>query len=148
MTKKAVLSVNGKWEGNLKNKIHVRELDPFIVDEPERLGGSNAGPNPLEYFLGALSSCTSIMTSFVAKEIDFTYDDLEVSTNGTLDPRGFQGVEGVQTYFETVSIKITIHTNENRATLKELKEKVEQRCPLFNLLIDAGVEVKSEWLRK
>lgn len=148
MTKKAVLSVSGKWEENLKSTVYVRDLSPFTVDEPERLGGSNAGPNPLEYFLGALSSCTSIMTAFVAKEIGFTYNDFQFSTTGELDPRGFQGVEGVQTYFETVTLKVTIETDEDEDAFQELQEKVEQRCPLFNLLTVAGVEVKSEWVRK
>lgn len=148
MTKKAVLSVTGKWEEKLKNTIQVRDLAPFTVDEPKKLGGSNSGPNPLEYFLGALSSCTSIMTSFVAKEIDFKYNEFEISTSGELDPKGFQGVKGIQTYFETVTLKITIETDEDEEALKELQEKVEQRCPLFNLLLDAGVKVNSEWGRK
>lgn len=148
MSKKVTLSVEGKWEEKLKNRIQVRDFPTFFIDEPERLGGLNSGPNPLEYFLGALSSCTSIMTAFVAKEIGATYEELEFKTSGDLDPRGFQGVEGIQTYFDTVAIKIIISTDEPDEVLQELQEKVEQRCPLFNLLVDAGVKVNSEWERK
>lgn len=43
----ATLNVNGNLEEGLKNTVHVRDLAPFFVDEPERLGGTNAGPNPL-----------------------------------------------------------------------------------------------------
>lgn len=148
MSKKVTLSVEGVWEEKLKNRIHIRDLPAFYVDEPERLGGTNIGPNPLEYFLGALSSCTSIMTAFVANEIGATYKHLEFKTSGDLDPRGFQGTEGVKTYFDTVTIKIIISTDETDDVLQELQEKVEQRCPLFNLLVDAGVKVHSEWERK
>lgn len=86
--------------------------------------------------------------SFIAKEIGATYQELEFKTSGDLDPRGFQGVEGIQTYFDTVAIKIIISTDESDEVLQELQEKVEQRCPLFNLLVDAGVKVNSKWERK
>jgi uncharacterized OsmC-like protein len=32
----------------------------FTVDEPTKLGGSNAGPNPVEYLLGALAWCLNV----------------------------------------------------------------------------------------
>ncbi|MBU6082019.1 OsmC family protein [Allobacillus halotolerans] len=144
----ATLNVNGNLEEGLKNTVHVRDLAPFFVDEPERLGGTNAGPNPLEYFLGAYSACTSIMTSYAAKDLNFTYTGLDFDTNGSLDPRGFKGVEGIQTYFQTVTIQVEVETEESEEALKQLKETVEKRCPLHNLLVDAGVEVHSQWTIK
>src|SRR5690606_29770262 len=146
--KLATLHVNGKQEQGLKNSVHVRDLPAFFVDEPERLGGSNAGPNPLEYFLGALSACTSIMAAYVAKDLNFTYKGLEYETNGTLDPRAYQGVEGVLTYFQTVTINIAVDTEETEEALEQFKNTVEKRCPLYNLLKDAGVEVISNWTKK
>ncbi|HLR01728.1 MAG TPA: OsmC family protein [Virgibacillus sp.] len=142
------LSVEGKVDSGRKNEVRVRDFPPIIVDESERLGGTNDGPNPLEYFLGALSACTSIMASFAAKEQNFTYKDLEYHTEGTLDPRGYQGAEGVQTYFETVKIDVVVDTNESSEALECLRVAVEDRCPLFNLLQDAGVNVISHWSKK
>jgi uncharacterized OsmC-like protein len=49
----------------------VRDSAPFIVDEPEQLGGINEGPNPLEYLLGAVSACTSFIIGYAAKEQNF-----------------------------------------------------------------------------
>lgn len=149
MTEQLVtLSVQGKVDSGKKNEVRVRDFPPIIVDEAERLGGTDAGPNPLEYFLGSLSACTSIMASFAAKEQNFTYRDLEFHTDGTLDPRGYKGEEGVQTYFQTVMIDIVIDTDESREALELLQEAVEKRCPLFNLLADAGVEIVSNWSKK
>ncbi|WJY26359.1 MULTISPECIES: OsmC family protein [Sporosarcina] len=144
----ATLQVKGKMEDGLKNSIHVRDLPPFTVDEPERLGGTNAGPNPLEYFLGALSACTSIMAAYVAKDMDFNYTDFTYESSGTLDPRGFKGVEGVQTYFQTVQLDVVIETEETEARLEQFRETVESRCPLYNLLKDAGVEVTGRWSKR
>ncbi len=36
------------------SKIHVRDLEPVISDEPPSRGGGNKGPSPLEYILAAL----------------------------------------------------------------------------------------------
>ncbi|SET16297.1 Uncharacterized OsmC-related protein [Oceanobacillus limi] len=148
MSQLSTLSVSGNLKSGLKNEVNVRDLSPFFVDEPERLGGTNAGPNPLEYFLGALSACTSIMVAYVAKEQNFSYQGLDYVTDGTIDPRGFKGEEGIQTYFQTVKLEVVIETEESEGALELLKETVEKRCPLYNLLRDAGVEVNSTWSRK
>lgn len=144
----ATLRINGKSEAGLKNSINVRDLPTFIIDEPERLGGSNAGPNPLEYFLGALSACTSIMIAYVAKEQHFSYQQVEYETEGDIDTRGFKGVEGVKTYFQTVKLRVVLETEESDSVIEQLKTTVEKRCPLYNLLKDAGVEIKATWVRK
>ncbi|MFD1037484.1 hypothetical protein ACFQ3N_03470 [Virgibacillus byunsanensis] len=39
-------------ESELRNTFHVREFPPLTVDEQE-MGGTNEGPNSLEYLLGA-----------------------------------------------------------------------------------------------
>ncbi|MFA1820331.1 OsmC family protein [Virgibacillus oceani] len=141
----ATLRAEGKSAGGLKSQIQVRDLAPFIVDEPERLGGTNEGPNPLEYLLGAVSACTSIIINYAAKEQNFKYNGARFSAEGTLDPRGFKGVEGVTTYFQTVKISITLATEESNEKMLKLKETVEQRCPIYNLLKDAGVDVTTDW---
>lgn len=73
---------------------------------------------------------------------------MDFDTNGSLDPRGFKGVEGIQTYFQTVTIQVEVETEESEEALKQLKETVEKECPLHNLLVDAGVEVHSQWTIK
>lgn len=144
----ATLHINGKSESGLKNAVFVRDLPAFIVDEPERLGGSNSGPNPLEYLLGSLSACTSIIAAYVAKEQNFSYTELDFSTDGTLDTRGFRGVEGVRTYFQTVTVNLEIQTEEDDEALNRLIASVEKRCPIYNLLKDAGVKVETVWSKK
>ncbi|MFD1039775.1 OsmC family protein [Virgibacillus byunsanensis] len=93
---------------------------------------TNGGRNPFEYLLGALSTCTSIIVSYAAKEQDFEYSGLDFSADATLDPRGFRAIEDVTTYFQMVKINVTVKTNENDDQLRKLKETVEKRCPIFN----------------
>jgi uncharacterized OsmC-like protein len=141
------LSAKGQLISGKTNKVQIRDFEPFFIDEQERIGGANVGPNPLEYLLGALSACTSIMTSYVAKDMNFSYQGIEYATDGKLDPRGYQGVEGVLTYFQTVEVNIFVETEESDEALQLLGENVEKRCPIYNLLKDAGVEVITNWKR-
>lgn len=149
-TTNTLLTVNttGKWEGGLKNSVFIREFSPIIVDEPKTLGGSDEGPNPVEYVLAALSTCTSITIAFVAKELKFSYQGLEFKNAGTLDLRGFSGVEGVSTHFQTVEIEVIFDTDESIEQIERIKETVEKRCPVYNLLKDAGVHLKANWIKK
>jgi uncharacterized OsmC-like protein len=144
----ATLSIKGGSKKGLKNTVQVRDVPSIIIDEPERLGGTNEGANPLEYFLASLSACTSIMIAYAAKEMGFQYRNVTYAAEGTLDPRGFKGVEGVQTYFKTISLDIEVETEETEASFQQLKETVEKRCPLYNLVKDAGVEIETHWGKK
>lgn len=142
------LASKGEVVSGTTNNIQVRDFEPFFVDERKEIGGNNAGPNPLEYFLGSLGACTSVIATMIAKEQDFSFGNLEFKTNGDLDPRGYQGVEGVQTYYQSVEVTVVMETEESDEAFENLANEVERRCPLFNLLKDAGVEVISNWEKK
>ena len=72
----------------------------FNVDEPEQMGGTNTGPNPVEYVIGAYAGCLNVVSHMVAKEMGFDIDSLKIHIEGDLDPSGFMGqnpnVPGVQ----------------------------------------------------
>jgi len=42
-----------EWKRNYRTDRDVRDLR-FIISEPEKIGGRNEGPTPMEYVLGAL----------------------------------------------------------------------------------------------
>lgn len=142
------LTAKGHSESCTTNKVTVGDFEGFYFDEKESIGGGNIGPNPLEYFLGSLSACTSIMTVYVAKDLNFSYSDITYSATGTLDRRGYQGLEGIQTYFHAVEVTVDMATFEGDEALAALGKQVEARCPLYNLLKDAGVTVTTNWRRK
>lgn len=149
MSEKPLVTMRAAGEANgVKTTVRIGEHEPFIVDEPERLGGTNAGPNPLEYLLGALSSCTTIMIAYVAQDLNFEYEGVTFVTEGTLDPRGFQGMEGVRTYFESVHVQIVLDTPESDDRIAALQKGVQARCPIHNLMHAADVDITAEWKRK
>jgi uncharacterized OsmC-like protein len=52
----------------------------------------------------------------------------------------------VRPYFEKVTVQKTIRTNETPERIEKLKKNVEQRCPVSNLIRDAGVDLTIEWI--
>ena len=42
------------WKGGFRSESKVRDFDPVVSDEPESLGGTDRGPNPVEQLLAAL----------------------------------------------------------------------------------------------
>ncbi|WP_342514670.1 OsmC family protein [Sporosarcina sp. FSL K6-1522] len=141
------VKTTGVWKEGVKTEIAVRHFAPFVVDEPKSLGGTDEGPNPVEFVLAGLSSCTSVMIAIIAKELQFSYEGVEFANEGSLDLQGLMGVEGVSPHFQSVDFDVIIKTEENEARIQQLKEKVEKRCPVMNLLVDAGVPVVSNWIR-
>ncbi|MEK4023941.1 OsmC family protein [Sporosarcina sp. FSL W7-1283] len=150
MTTKQLIQVetSGKWTGGVQTEIDIRSFEPFIVDEPENLGGKNEGPNPVELVLASLSSCTSVMIALIAKEHKFSYEAAEFSNSGELDLQGLAGVEGVSPHFQSVQFDVVLTTEETEERIELLKQAVEKRCPVMNLLLDANVPVQSTWTRK
>src|SRR5690606_35167123 len=95
--------------------------------------------------LAGLTGCTSVMIALIAKEQKFSYEDVNFVNSGNLDLRGLQGVEGVSPHFQSVSFEVEIKTDESEERLAALKAEVEKRCPVMNLLVDAGIPVQSTW---
>ena len=58
------------------------------------------------------------------------------------------GVEVASAHFQSVDFYVILKTDETEARILQLKESVEKRCPVMNLLVDAGVPVTSNWIKK
>lgn len=113
----------------------------FVVDEPEALGGTDEGPNPVEYLLGSLGGCLSIVGRAVASEMDLDVAALTVDLEGDLDPAKFQGADvdsraGFQEIRADIEADLQTAAGEpvDDATREEWLARVEQRCPVSDNL--------------
>lgn len=117
------------------------------MDEPTALGGANEGPNPLEYLVASLNGCKGVMIPLIAKELGFEFSELSFDTKGVVDLRGLMGQPGVSTHFQSVTFNVNIKTEESDERLQALQEAVSTRCPVYNLLRDAKVDLRTQWAR-
>lgn len=49
-----------EWQEGFKSQALIRDFAPSQSDEPESLGGTDSGPNPVEQLLGALGNCLAV----------------------------------------------------------------------------------------
>lgn len=117
----------------------------ITIDEPESMGGTNKGPDPLGNMLASLAGCENVIANMVAKEMDFDLKSITFDIYGELDPRGLMGTADVRPYFQKVNINAKVSTDETDERIQELKEKTDARCPVYTTLEAANVELNAAW---
>ncbi|MCQ6267774.1 OsmC family protein [Fictibacillus sp. WQ 8-8] len=139
------VSATGKWESGVKTNHSVRQFSPFSMDEPVELGGTDTSPNPIEYVAAALNGCNGVMIPLVAQEMGFTFTGIDFKTSGILDTRGLMGEEGVSPHFQKIRFQVDLQTEESEERVQQLKQEVEHRCPVYNLFVDANIDIHTVW---
>ena len=107
----------------------------FSIDEPERLGGTDTGPNPVEYTLGALAGCLNVVGHMVAREMGFHIETMNIHLEGNLDPLVFMGKkQGVRAGFKEIRAHFDIKCSASEETLRDWAKAIETRCPVSDNL--------------
>ncbi|WP_435073051.1 OsmC family protein [Halorubrum sp. HHNYT27] len=123
-------AVSATSESETKTVVEAREFE-FIVDEPPALGGSNSGPNPVEYLIGAWAGCLNVVVHTVSEERQIDLDSVDIEIQGDLDPRKFLGAaEDVRAGYQEIQVQIDVESDADEETLEALRAEVEERCPV------------------
>ena len=103
----------------------------MVVDEPENLGGTNEGPNPVEYILAGYAGCINVMGHIIAKEHGIELNGLEVHVEGDLDPdKLFGKPTEARAGYQEIRLKIKPDTSASQEQLQKWIDEVEARCPV------------------
>jgi uncharacterized OsmC-like protein len=102
----------------------------FTIDEPESLGGTDTGMNPVEVILAALGACQAIVARVYAKKFKIEFDDLWVELEGDLDTDGFMNITDVRRGFSEIRYNIHIRTNASKDKVAEFVTFIEKTCPV------------------
>ena len=65
-------------DGELRHEVDVNGRHVIITDEPERLGGTDAGPAPHELLPAMLASCVSTMITLYARARNWKLSEVRV----------------------------------------------------------------------
>ena len=130
----AVFSVDSRQVEGLRSEAEIRQFS-LTVDEPPNLGGSDAGPNPVELVLAALATCQEITYRAYATALGVPLESVSVRLDGVLDLRGFFAVdERVRPGFTGVQGTVTLKSSATKEELAKLKEVVDAHCPVLDIL--------------
>jgi len=105
-----------------------------IIDEPEELGGTNQGMNPVELVLCSLGSCQTILAASFAEKSKVDLEDFWVDVEGELDPDGFMGLSDVRPGYSNIRFHFHIKSNSPEENIKKFVELIEKRCPIADTL--------------
>ncbi|WP_057896437.1 OsmC family protein [Liquorilactobacillus oeni] len=117
-------------------KVQVRE-HTFLADEPVRLKGTDAGPNPVEYFLSALGSCLSITAADIAKHHpEIKLKKFETEINGRV--RRFSDKTSK---IDQITIKFNLDSSLEKKREDAFIKSVIKYCTVHSSL-NADIEIK------
>jgi len=131
------------WKGGFRSEAKVRHFAPARSDEPDQLGGTDTGPNPVEQVLGALGNCLAVGYAANATAAGIEIRDMVIKADGDLDLHSFLGLKPGNAGFSSIAVKVSIDSDASPAALQALHEKVVGTSPVGHTLSRAvPVDIK------
>ncbi len=140
-------SLTAHNDASMRTMVDTGEFGTVVLDEPIAHRGQGQGPSPLQAVVGALCGREAVTFCRTAEELGLTYDSLDFEASYAIDVRGRMGDRSVRPHFQKVTVRAVVATDDSEDLLQAVVEETEARCPLFNLLRDADVDLHMEWVR-
>ncbi|MEW6473635.1 MAG: OsmC family protein [Actinomycetota bacterium] len=115
------LTVEATWEGGYRCTVATRQFR-IRIDEPEKAGGEDTGPQPSEVFLASLAGCFTLALYHVARKRDIQLPDITVTATGTYEGPGF------------ARLAVAVNSSADRQILESLLEPAKRVCYVSNTL--------------
>ncbi len=119
------------------------------LDEPTEDGGSNTGPNPMQYFIASLVGCQNEQAQVVAEELSLDIKQINIEAEIDIDLSGFMGTsDNSNGSYKNVRLNAVVLGEATEEQVKSLGQKVDARCPILALLHTSGCNIESNWSKK
>ncbi|MFU0788476.1 OsmC family protein [Virgibacillus proomii] len=130
---KTVFKATAHLQDGVQVKVKSRNFE-ITVDEPNNLGGTDTGMNPVEMVLGALGACQAIVARVFARKFKIEFSDFWVELEGDLDPDGFMHKADVRKGYSEIRYNIHIKTDAPKEKVEEFVAFIEDTCPVGDTL--------------
>nr|MBL8410690.1 OsmC family protein [Dechloromonas sp.] len=123
MLGEVVVAENGK--GRYQQEVRVGQ-HVLLADEPESVGGADAGPAPFDFLMAALGACTSMTLRMYAERKGLALTGVSVAlSHEKID------LDGVRR--DRISRRITLHGDLDPAQRQRMLE-IANKCPVHKTL--------------
>ncbi|MDJ1371487.1 OsmC family protein [Gulosibacter molinativorax] len=130
---KLTYKVTGVGEGSVATRVTSGRHE-FVIDEPEALAGDDVAASPVEYALGALIGCQTVVYRLYAQNLGIQVDDIKVTAEGDLDAARLLGKDAsVRPGFSDIRLNVELTGPESQERYEELRKAVDEGCPVFDL---------------
>ena len=122
-------------EGRFRHLNMIRDLPPYIVDEPPALLGDDTAPNPSEASLAALGSCLAVGIHANAVARGITVKSLELELEADINITAVWGTGDTSPKpvgFDAVRVKVHLDTDAPQAETNELIAHAAKWSPVAN----------------
>lgn len=128
--------VTGRSLSKSKLLAKVRNFE-IIVDEPLEIGGSDEGPNPMEYLLIALAGCLNVTFQWIAAERGVDIHSLELILEGKLNPEKFNGIlTKDRAGYKEITAILKVKSDASKKVLEDILRETKKRCPVSDNLME------------
>ncbi|NLF31988.1 MAG: OsmC family protein [Planctomycetes bacterium] len=101
------------------------------VDQPAAMGGTDKGPNPLQYFLLSLGGCIGAISRIVATQRKLPIRGISLRITGDLDTDVLMGkANGSRAGFGALEVHAEIDADMTAEEKKAFLAEVDKRCPI------------------
>ena len=116
----------------------------LLIDQPQAMGGTDAGPSPLAYVFVALGGCLITVAKIVAGQQKIDLRGVEVEVSGDLNLDVLRGQEkNERAGFKSITAKVKVDADLTKEEKEAFLEEVDKRCPVSdNLMHLTSVAVK------
>ena len=128
-------------------KVNIKDTEWNLqLDEPVEDGGSNSGPNPMQYFIASLAGCQNEQAQVIVDELSLNIEQINIDVEIDLDLSGFMGMsDNSNGSYKSVRLSAVVLGDVTDEQIKTLGQKVDARCPILALLRTSGCEIESNW---
>ncbi|MFE4712607.1 MULTISPECIES: OsmC family protein [unclassified Paenibacillus] len=106
----------------------------LIIDEPQSLGGTDTGMNPVEALLASLGACQSIVARVYAPKFEVELEDFRVEVEGDLDLDGFFNRSEVRPGYSDIRYTFYIKSSSPAERIEQFVQFLESKCPVGDSL--------------
>jgi uncharacterized OsmC-like protein len=103
----------------------------FIADEGDEVGGHDAGPAPLRYFLAGIMMCHQVWCVKSAAVADVQLSRLEGEISGFIEAGTGDTEKEVERGFSRITYKVTLDSPNPSDAIQSVVEAATRRCPAF-----------------
>jgi len=110
----------------------------LIADEPTAAGGTDKGPNPLDYFMASIGFCENVTFARYATLGGLDFDSLQTTVRGHWDRRGQGDPSDIDPSFTNFVVETRVNSTEPIEEIKKLVMIVHKRCPMHSTIAKIG----------
>lgn len=126
----AIINVTAEAGNSTKTYIKTGNHS-LIIDEPPLFGGEDTAPSPVAMLLASLAGCINAIGQWVAKEMEFTINKLNINIDGEVDATAFfTGNPEKRAGFSDINVTINIDADISEEQKEVWLRNVIERCPV------------------